>query len=434
MSKLKLFTVTFSFLLVTSTLLGNFYLSAVISLILLLGIIIPEYILPIYFLSSLSGFFISAPGLGMGRYLGIVLILSIIIRKLISREQIQLSYIIFLSLILLSSTFSTFFKEAQYTTGFYTMMFNIITILVFSNLFLKKFNTTQILQSVAYSFIVTTLLFSFKIFISLNKFIVGSQRITVLESVNPNELAMVCAQIGIFLFAYSLVVKKNKRFMLFFSLVNLTLVILTGSRTSLLALTLGMFVSYIIYLKVSKVDVIKILKVTVFSLASFLFFNTLISRIPYLSSRMNLESIIDSGGSGRAVTIEKLLNEVIPNNFWFGIGLGTENEVLHLAPFVYNPLPSHNFFISMLTQVGIIGLLMYSFFFIKIIILGLKNLSIDKNLLMPLAMIFTGLFNGIGEIVFIEHWFWNSFALVIFIINNNKKIVVLGKKSKQPNN
>lgn len=421
MSKLKLFTVIASFLVIISTLLGNFYLSAILAFILFLFILVPEYLIPIYYLTSLSGIFIAAPGLGMGRYLGFVLILGIIVRKFKNNEKIRVPYIIILTLILLSSIYSTFMQNAQYSTGFYAMVLNIIMIILFSNFYLTNFDIQQILKSIAFSFSLATLVFSLVIFFRLNNYGLGMQRMTILENLNPNAMAIMCAQMGIYLFASSLVLKNKKRIMITLSVLNIIMVILTGSRSSLFALFLGIMVTYIIFLKVNRVNISKIFKVFIFSLTSIMLFNYILSLNPYLASRMSLESIIETQGAGRGLVIEKLLYEVIPKNLWFGIGLGTENEVVHLSQFFYNPYPSHNFFISMLAQVGLIGLILYGIFLIKILLLGLKNARLDNTLLIPIAMILTGFLNGIGETIFIERWFWNSFALVIFITSNNKK-------------
>lgn len=418
MNKFNLITSVITIITIIATITNNYYLSILLMVALSVGIIWPEIIVPIYFFTSLSGVFIALPSLGMGRYLAGVILIGVTLKKIKNNETINFYSMGYLLTTILISIFSTFILKAQYSSGFYVMLFNIFIFFIFSNFLLKRLNINLIIEAIVVCFIVATLLFALKILFDYQSILGGSIRVTILENLNPNRMAMMCSQMSVFLFTYNLIYKN--KLSLLSGFINLIIVLFTGSRSAFLGLIVGIVLIYLLYLKINKISVTRFLRFISISLILGISVYFILLTNSYLASRMSLESIIDSGGSGREIIIDALLTKVIPDHFFFGIGLGSENEVAALANYFRNPYPSHNFLISLFTQVGIIGLLAYFSFFVKVLRTGIKNVESQPIYLIPISLIITGFFNGVGEIVFIERWFWNAFALIALIYQNSR--------------
>jgi len=137
--------------------------------------------------------------------------------------------------------------------------------------------------------------------------------------------------------------------------------------------------------------------------------------IPFIE-RFTIENVKESGGTHRLDTWEKLVPVTLENSAWFGYGLGGENSY---ALAYRNGLShaAHNFLIDMLIQTGIVGVILFFSFFI---LLGkkLKNLLKISVIILPVIILLTALFNGIGEVVYLEKLFWNGIALALLYTNN----------------
>jgi len=412
----KIYTVVMTMLIIFATLLENSILSALLMIPLLVGAFSPCSVIPLYLLTSLSGFFVAIPGMSVSRYLLFLLIVIVFLLKLQRKSLIKAPHGGLILLMILSSTYSTIIQNTYSTTGFYNILLNIAVIFIFSNINADDNKVKQVLNNTALSFSIAAITFSL---ISILSYDIGV-RLSI-GGLNPNSMGIIFVQIGTYLFAYSLVFNKNKGLMLTLVILSFAMVILTGSRAAFAAMSLGIIITYSIFLKNSGVNIVRIVKIVILSSISVFVLMYVVSIDENLASRLSIEALRDSQGAGRAVMIDTLIYQIIPENIWFGVGLGSVNEVMHLLNYHNSAFASHNLFISLLAQVGVIGFIIYFLFFTKITVFAIRKLSENNVLLIPLAIFFTSIIQGFGEIVFLERWFWNSFGLILFISNTKQK-------------
>ena len=151
-----------------------------------------------------------------------------------------------------------------------------------------------------------------------------------------------------------------------------------------------------------------------FYLLKVLVFYLTIQSNPTIRDRMNLTQVISSGGTLRLPRILAEIKYVIPKYPFFGVGPSSINETEALAKYTLDPfssLSSHNFIFSALTQVGIIGFLAYMWFYVAIINETISKIRSFEIFIIPLMLILTGLFNGVGEIMYTERIFWNALSI-----------------------
>jgi O-antigen ligase len=265
----------------------------------------------------------------------------------------------------------------------------------------------------------------------VNPQILDNGRLTILDSVNENRFAMMFAQLAAFALGYTFFVKKIiiKIFSIMLSIISIYFILLSGSRSAFIGILLGgIFAIILLTVKNKKQKKIAILLLA-FGIVSYLAFEYIISTNPILAYRFNIEQVLSSGGTRRWPRVITEIKYVIPNNLLFGVGLTALNEYLATANFMNDPGSSHNFIISMLTQIGIVGFIAYVGFYYKVIIKLIKSLSNHIIYLIPLLLILTAIFNGIGEVMYSERLFWNALSLAglsLNIFKANKKSSNIG--------
>lgn len=158
----------------------------------------------------------------------------------------------------------------------------------------------------------------------------------------------------------------------------------TGSRVGSISLALALIVGILFYK--AKNNWNKSLVIFAGSISLFVFL-TLISKSEMLVSRL-LKAYSDNDLSGRYYIWENVI-AVIQSNFIFGIG-----QTGYFAKFgLASP---HNVFLEVLIYTGIVGLLLYSTFILRISIYAYRLLHI-KRIILPLLLmspIFGLLFSG----------------------------------------
>jgi len=200
---------------------------------------------------------------------------------------------------------------------------------------------------------------------------------------------------------------------------------MTGSRSAIFAVIMGLIllVAFKKYYSYSFIKATFIM--LVFLCGTFL----MILNVPALFERLNILRIIESGGSGRVAMILAEIKYIIPQNLWFGVGIGTTSEVAALEPyFPYTPYSATNIVFSMLTQVGILGTVAFLSYFIIIIRRVIKFRYFYGVILIPGLMFVSALFQGIGENVFYERYLWNTIAIICVCFRLSKKDLSLKKE------
>lgn len=414
-----LYSLILVLLLFITTYLGNkniFYLFIGINI---LFISKPLILSPSYFISSLSGtFFSMEEGSSISRYLSLILIVSLVYNQVKSKSFLNNKTVhVGLIIILLFYNFlsSTFSLTGSFNS-FFLMAQNLLILLLFSNLYNKDSYDIYLSLHHAAIIIICCLIFQFQA--NEINFLLVESRISINEDVNENRLAMMLAQLAVIsiypIFTDSKL--ENKLISISFYFISLFLIILTGSRSALLASTLSVIIIFIFFFK--KLSLKTYLYIVLIISFFIVFTITLINLDLPVLNRFNINNLVESKGSDRLPTIITLVENIIPNNLLFGVGLGGDNIIKAIQPYGLTH-PGHNIIIDTLSQIGLIGFISYFSLIFIIVKKTIKNRTIDKNSYLPLVMIITALINGTGENMFPEKILWNSLSIGAFLVYNN---------------
>lgn len=142
--------------------------------------------------------------------------------------------------------------------------------------------------------------------------------------------------------------------------IYLYLILSTGSRGGLLAIMAGVAVYFLNYEDFFSRK--SLIKVVTLILLLFVFLLLMYILPDELRMRFTVDSVADSGGSGRTqiwANISHVLSNSNLGRQLFGYGTGTIKEVL--AQFGFPPKVAHNIFLETLVELGVTGLLVYAF-------------------------------------------------------------------------
>lgn len=389
--------------------------------VLLIGCVLlffqPVYIIPVYFISSLSNsYFLAGEGLGITRFIGIILIISGLFylqkNSNISNKK-NIFYIIIITIFIIFS--SALSKTGSLDTLLLFLQY--FTIVIILSQF-KNVNLELLSKLLLFSSIITILVLAFTL--RDNLLTIQVERLSTGDDVNVNRFAMMIAQLGAVLFAGFLIFTKKKIFQLFsliLLLIALFMIILSGSRSALIGIIGAMLIIFVFLLKnYTKKVIVPLLFVVV---VGYFFLNELDQlNIPSID-RFTKEGVNESGGSQERFGIWKELVPItLSNNPIFGNGFGAEN-VIALSKKNGFGKPAHNFLVDLFLQTGFFGVTLFFSYFIYI---GkkIKKYSSEPLILIPLLILLTALLNGVGETIFPEKLFWNGIALTLLYMNNLK--------------
>lgn len=379
----------------------------------------PIYLLPVYIISSLStNYFIVGDGLGISRLIGFILIFGGVLHQIKNRSPFNKKHVIIIAIIFVY----TFFSSALSLTGalipFITMAQNLIVILFLSQL--RKVNLDTLSKLLAISSAITILMFAFTL--KDNLIVIQAERLTTGDNVNVNRFAMTIAQLTAIIFASFIIFKQKKMtqiLLLTIVLLAYFMLILSGSRSGTIGISGAIFL-VIFYSLLKQPKKFLIPFILILCAGYFLIIEVGQLDIPFIN-RFTVEDVRQSGGTNRFEVWEKLIPVTFENSPIFGYGLGGENSYA-LANLNGLNHAAHNFVIDMFIQTGLLGisLFFYYFFFAA---KKLKSSLQDPYMYIPIMILLTALFNGIGETVYLEKFFWNGIALSFIYVNNTSNPV-----------
>jgi len=244
------------------------------------------------------------------------------------------------------------------------------------------------------------------------------------SSLNANTISCASALSASVVFGISLYKERTNMIptYLFMGMCTVT-ILFAGSRTSLLALFLAIivgmllskkfqnkkhdwkkFFSFVVLAGVLIVIVLYVMSKNVDILNRFTFSN---------SNYKDIRSI-----SMRTDVWKALWEHVIPDHLFLGVGYGLMNVKTAVAPYVPIAKHAHNIFFAIFSETGLIGLALYSYFFLYCF----RTLFSKENRMCTLFItiiptIFFALFNGIGEEMINQRWMWLSFGLIFYFMN-----------------
>lgn len=255
----------------------------------------------------------------------------------------------------------------------------------------------------------------------------GSFRVGTNIGYNANELALKVALSCIIAFHYFKVSKNRKWKTLFlvFIVVTLGAVFLTQSRQGIV-MAIG---SILIYMLVSSPNPIKFIKNTFIVFVGLFIFYLLITRIPFFNNLfgkrflllfniINNDAKVDNSINNRLGHIKNGLNAFY-NSPIVGYGAGNFNAVAGSGTSASGY--AHNNYIQLLVDLGLVGFLIYYYFYIKIAI-GLI-LSVKRNRQITailLSMFFVILVIEYGTVSYISDFIQIIIMLCFNVVQFNR--------------
>lgn len=381
----------------------------------------PLYILPVYIISCFSGDYFVMPGeLGsVSRYIfifiSVALLLKTELRSFDKRSSYNLQYFIFVCLYLF---FSSLLSKTQELETFLIFLQNLLILFLLSRYRNKNYLILPTLLNYG-ALIIFVCIVAEIYLIGLD---IGSlaSRFSV-ENVNENRLAMMFVQLGVLLFIpmFWTVNRLDKITLLITAPLILFLILVTGSRSALIAYIFSILIIYLVVYRRFTFSAVVI--ITILGLSGAYLFNYLSENIAFMS-RFSIESAVETGGTGRLESLLATVKYVIPDNLFFGVGLGGNNTELALSNrgFV-GYLQSHNILVDAFAQLGLVGFSLLVYFGYRFSKYFFIYKGVFSILYFPILGLLACIINGIGEVVFLEKFFWNNLALGSFFLYNFKR-------------
>ena len=372
----------------------------------------PESIFPLYYMSALSNsYFTLGGGQSAGRYLSLVIIFSLFIKANKSNEGKGLLpsiiFLLFLSfvsaLVSYTGSFEVFFQLAQCFLLLY---------------FLQKYVTIDINRLMIYIGIASAVVVLFVFFeaVSNSAFVFETRYRGEDEGLNANRIGMMMEQCAAMMMALFFLSKNKiiKTFTLVIFIFAAFVVIATGSRSSLLAI-IGS-IPICLFLTFGKLKKKIVIPIILLSLSAYFIADFLSSQDSQMFDRFTLQSIEETGGTGRADNVKKIITEIMPDHLLFGSGMGGGNMKALGRSYNLQNL-AHNIIVDPLSQMGILIYPIFMFILYVMLKPTLRFMRMYRWYIVPIALISSAIINGIGETIFYEKFFWNDIALCVLCGN-----------------
>jgi len=382
----------------------------------------PNMGLPLYIITAFSGtFFQAAEGISASRLIGLTLILAYGIRLKRYVRKTDLIALAMIGLMLVWSTFSLTYSLdfSGSVDGLSVLGLNLAV--AAATVLGRHADDKDAMKLIACSmasmliFIFLFLVWKDKIMIGSTGISIGLERLTLSSQVNPNEFGRSVAQFSIFLFAYLLTGETSRLEKIILGatyILGLILVTGSGSRSgtlSLIACTVLVVLLGARRLRLSR----KVVQSTFLLAVSLLTILLVIFAQSTLVNRFSLRYVIDTQGARRFTLWRLYAREVIPYYFLFGTGIGGATEVVALGDVasIYQ-MPSHNMILSLIIELGIVGLFIFGGSFAITALHG-YCVSRAQPIALPISAVFVlSLVMGIGEPMFFSKIFWVAFSLI----------------------
>lgn len=371
------------------------------------------------------------PGLAIG--IDKILLAIVFLGNILSPSHVRgikyglkcLPFFIWLIIACFLSGYLTTYSDAW--AGMGILVSDIIVFLMYVNSALPQSKIPEIVERFAKCAFLMMILLLFK---SILNPISVNDRLTLEDDLNINGFAMCVTQTSSVLFTFMLFCKKNamERFVYLAAFtIGLFLLISTGSRSATIALLGSCSILYLATMKLKKLSLLRILYLLVLFVILTVVFNYVISNNSYIGERYTVESLVESDGASRGISMAIEVEHVIPENIILGVGPSGRSEMDAVSRYggYYS---SHNIIISTLTQIGIFGFIPFVIICFIIIRKLFKMVKISPIYSIPLGLVLACILNGIGEVVYNSRMMWFALSFSLYLINSNSIEGVLSNK------
>lgn len=374
----------------------------------------PEMLLcPVLFFSIFDDYLLAGSSASVSRYITIFLIAGTAI-SILRKGSIKNStlYFLFLTTFGIVLSFYVTYDKAAFPITYILNMALAITLLNYSIV------SAESIAKQFHAFAILALAFLYFMFIK-NGFdsLVEGSRMSIAENVNSNDLAMGVAIVMTILVSDTLLFKNHTLLNIPLIGANLVALFLTGSRTALIAAIAAAFLLVVINTKDRRSKRNAFLLLIVGSVLLILIYNTLQKNFPLLMERFTAENVEESGGTGRVDVWKNYFIHFFPKYWLFGMGYGPNNLFYALRSINVEAHGAHNIVVEALSRSGVVGLILYTICFVKFFRATTKNLSKNRFLILPIAIVMTILINGIGENTLGSRFTWFGIGLGYMFIH-----------------
>lgn len=373
----------------------------------------------LYIATATSGNFFAfvMEGTSLSRLYGILYVVAVLLEGLRHPTRLRLrantvKFAVLLTMLNLGSLIYALSLDG-WLDGFLAMTLNITVFLITVG---YRWDDAKAVRSMFESVGMTLVFFVAFLIGGHGVFDLRSGRLSLSSTVNPNDFAMSLAQLSFVPIVGFLGAKRMGRRLAWGLLLAISAFILlsTGSRSSMFGLFLG-----VMFLVLSRNTSLRsfrgwkraFLLVVLFG-GLYLGWMLLGTLDQSVAGRYTVGSILQAQGTGRLIIWSNLFRYVIPQHLWFGVGLGGKNVVASLANIggLYIK-PAHNIVVDLITQLGMIGFLIYACFFIVTYRHAARASFVSPLVLPWVAMFVASIGIGIGETVFFNKLLWVSTAM-----------------------
>ncbi len=367
----------------------------------------PIYGLMLYlFSAAFIAYLMVVPGVTLSRVFGILFVIVIFLQILRRRSKINRQLIFFFLIMLFIHIISSFFSLATMEL-LYQVLLNLLQIGIFIGIVYLSADNEYLIKCID-----ITCLFSLFLLCCIAWLNVGSGyygfRLSICDNLNPNQLAINLTFLCVVVFNFIFLAKVNyfgKIARIAVLLFGIWILFLTGSRSSMFGLIVGIIFSFFYQLKrFNKKSSIFIIIILILELV-FLF-NV---GDKFITQRYSTDIFSTLYEQSRYQIWMGYFTNVIPNFWLFGTG-GAISGALYLSKFnIYGG--GHNIIIAILVQFGLVGLIVFGSFFTITFFKGLKFLKKDSNILPFITAFIALIMVGSGESIFYQKVFWLSMAM-----------------------
>ena len=374
-------------------------------------------------LSTISYYFVGAYEHVLSIYTILAIVSTLAVIK--SGEKIQINFQSFIYTFLLCANI-----YISYDNSVHSYLFGFLRLTYIVSVFYYIFAIKSVSLEIIAGFLpkLACLLIFCEVILALsNVGLTHATRLRIAQDVNANTFAMSCAIItcilGIALNNGEL--KKIETFIFKVAMgFSFILLILTGSRTALMAFVLAY--STTLFIKARRDNKLKgyVGKLIIASMIFLAFIYIVVSIFGLDISRYDYMSAVAEGGTNRGAIYENLIPYIIRNEYYiWGYGPGHDTTRVILHGLVYRDYShSHNTFLEAFGELGVIGLILTILYIISSMRKICRYCIMNQSGYILLVIIISMLVNSMGESYFCYAVFWLMLNLLINSIRSIEKV------------
>lgn len=249
-------------------------------------------------------------------------------------------------------------------------------------------------------------------------------RFSIRPDINYNTFGLAMSQLGVvFSVKYFIVDGRKNPLYLVLWLMAMVMVLLSGSRSALLAAIGAFLIIQVLYSRRQG----KTVQMGLLLLLGGVF--VLFAVVPFMGfmgfdfSRFSIQDVIDTGASHRTELWQTLIPEVTRNYKEYGLGPGHHCTAVLIKELLFVDYShSHNLLLESFCELGIRGFVVFTLLLVIALAKGAKATKNDINAYVPYACFVALMINGIGEAYFCDIILWLLIGILFSFRTRAEKV------------